>query len=97
MGRPFFRPKIFFRHGTLPDFFSDSGYEKGIQFKRNKKGCFFSLLLSLVLLSGFIHFRGATSPHTIAWNLYPVNIDKDPSRIWDWNDLQFLRGITPEK
>jgi hypothetical protein len=26
------------------------------------------------------------------WNAEPVDIDVQPSRLWDWRDLPFLRG-----
>lgn len=55
----------------------------------------FSILISI---SFFIHYRGATDPHAaILWNQAYEHITKDvdvaPSRLWDWSDLPFLRGI----
>jgi hypothetical protein len=46
----------------------------------------------LVALSFAIHYRGAYRRVTWDWNSSPVDIDVDPSRIWDWRDLQFLRA-----
>ena len=40
--------------------------------------------------SFFIHYKGATHPATFMWNAVP-NIDEHPERVWDWNDLQFMR------
>ena len=51
-----------------------------------------SLFLLLTLsASFFINCRGATRPSTFMWNEVPNNIDQHLERIWDWNDLQFLR------
>jgi hypothetical protein len=47
----------------------------------------------LLLLSVFINGRGAISIETAKWNAQPINIDKLPSRIWDWTYPQFLAGI----
>ncbi len=41
--------------------------------------------------SVFVHARGARSVSGIGWNVYPNNIDLNPSRVWDWSDPQFLR------
>ncbi len=63
------------------------------KFKGIKKfGVVFILICTLVM-SFFIHYRGATSEEVYAWNAGPVNIDVDPSRAWDWHDIQFLRGL----
>jgi hypothetical protein len=44
----------------------------------------------LLLASVAINYAGATKPRTAIWNLHPVNIDDQPSRIWDWKHPQFL-------
>jgi hypothetical protein len=49
----------------------------------------FALLLAF---SVYVHFRGATDWAVYRWNGTPVNVDDDPSRVWDVSDLQFLRG-----
>jgi hypothetical protein len=49
----------------------------------------------LVAVSMFIHYRGATNPATFEWNFVPVNLDLQPSRVWDWQDPQFLRAFPP--
>lgn len=46
-----------------------------------------------VLFSAFVHHQGATEPATWMWNSEPTAIDNDTSRLWDWSDLQFLRGL----
>jgi hypothetical protein len=43
--------------------------------------------------SVFVHARGALSVETHRWNIDPVNLDLYQQRVWDWRDLQFLRGI----
>jgi hypothetical protein len=52
-----------------------------------------SLYAVLLLLSVLIHYRGATSVAAYNWNSVPDNIDRNPQRIWDWSDPQFLRGL----
>jgi hypothetical protein len=50
----------------------------------------------LVEASVFTHGRGALSRATYAWNRKPVSVDRYPSRIWDWRDAQFMRGLLPD-
>jgi hypothetical protein len=45
----------------------------------------------LLAWSLFTNDRGATRFETQLWNAQPVDVHRDPSRIWDWDDLQFLR------
>jgi len=54
------------------------------------------LKLAFIALAGFsfvVHFRGANIQETFDWNRYPANVDAYPQRLWDWRDIQFLRGI----
>jgi|GEM_PF-401726 len=54
------------------------------------------LKLAFIVLAGFslvVHDRGANVPETFDWNRYPANVDAHPERLWDWRDIQFLRGI----
>jgi hypothetical protein len=46
-----------------------------------------------VLFSVFVHYRGANAQIVYMWNTYPVNIDSNPSRVWDIYDIQLLRGL----
>ncbi len=48
-------------------------------------------LLVTLSASFFINYRGATRPSTFMWNEVPNTIDQHLERIWDWNDLQFMR------
>jgi len=54
---------------------------------------FLIIFISAICFSFFVHFRGARSIETYKWNALPAKIDNDPSRAWDWSDIQFLRGI----
>ena len=58
-----------------------------------KRICMWALVILLTGASFFIHLMGAINPGARIWNVYPVNVDEATYRIWDWNDLQFLRGI----
>lgn len=51
------------------------------------------VFVALVMISFAIHYRGAYRRIVWDWNSRPVDIDADPSRIWDWRDPQFLRGL----
>ncbi len=46
------------------------------------------VVLSLAALG--INGVGAWSAATNEWNWTPVSVDQDPSRVWDWDDAQFL-------
>jgi hypothetical protein len=48
-------------------------------------------LLTVVSLA--IHAQGALRGAPDRWNAWPADVDKNPSRVWDWSDLQFTRGI----
>lgn len=51
------------------------------------------LFVTLALLSVAVHARGAFSRAANDWNVYPVDINQAPERVWDWRDPQFLRGL----
>jgi hypothetical protein len=50
-----------------------------------------TIFVGLAIISFGINLRGACHPQVYDWNSIPVNVDHQPSRIWDWRDLQFLR------
>jgi hypothetical protein len=52
-----------------------------------------SVFLVLLAVSVFIHSRGARSADVYLWNVSPQNVDQNPTRLWDWRDPQFLRGL----
>ncbi|WP_342379887.1 hypothetical protein NVS55_10115 [Myxococcus stipitatus] len=54
-------------------------------------------VVTFVLLAGlsfFTHFRGATSSAVVNWNGLPLDVDTHPSRLWDFGDISFLRGLS---
>ncbi len=58
-----------------------------------KKAVLTSLLVCSIGFSFFVHYQGAMSREVNAWSAYPVDVNQEPSRLWDWTDIQFLRGI----
>lgn len=56
-----------------------------------RKAAFSTAFIVCVAASGFIHYRGATSLDTWAWNREPVDINAQPSRVWNWRAPPFLR------
>jgi hypothetical protein len=53
------------------------------------------LFCALSAASLFIHFEGATNWECMRWNTAPIEFRHAHWRIWDWHDLQFLRGLKP--
>ena len=47
----------------------------------------------LLSISFLAHARSATSMDVYFWNAIPSNVDRNQARLWDWRDVQFLRGI----
>lgn len=64
---------------------------KEISFLPPKNKLLTSLFLFSIILSFYIHYRGANIYATWQWNWIPESIDQSPSRVWDWKDIQFLR------
>ncbi|MBN1355026.1 hypothetical protein JXA40_02035 [bacterium] len=62
-------------------------------FSRFKNKLMYLVFWFSVMVSLFIHARGSLFWDANLWNARPVNVDQDPGRIWDWGDLQFLRGL----
>jgi hypothetical protein len=50
-----------------------------------------AILALFLILSVYIHQQGATRQETFMWNVKPNNIDRNVGRVWDYQDLQFLR------
>ena len=98
-------PKWWGGHSYGPRFFSDMipylvfflipAVEYLFNTKNNKIRIriFRILFVSCIVLSFLIHFRGANYWAVYQWNVEPINIDRKPSRLWDWKDPQFLRGL----
>ncbi len=49
------------------------------------------LFAAAALFSFYTNYVGATRMQAYLWNVRPVNIDRNPQRVWDLKDLQFLR------
>jgi hypothetical protein len=64
------------------------------ELKGSRKVVLVSVLLCFSVISFFIHYRGATVWEVWLWNIEPVKIRVKPERIWDWQDIQFLRGLS---
>jgi len=50
-----------------------------------------SVLILLLGVSFFIHLKGAVTYGVWDWNGMPLNVDENPWRIWNINDIQFFR------
>ena len=48
----------------------------------------------LLTVSIGIHALGANSLSVAEWNVFPVEVDAAPGRLWDWSDVPFLRPWT---
>ena len=51
------------------------------------------MFVFLVAFSIFVHYRCSTDIGPSLWNNIPDDINNNPSRLWDWSDIQFLRGL----
>jgi len=58
-----------------------------------KKGILITLFSTAIIISFLIQYRGANHSAVLAWNVTPAEINSHPSRLWDWHDVPFLRGI----
>ena len=62
---------------------------------RSRRAVFGTALAVLALVSFAINHRGATTRGVYSWNVLPTGIRWAESRLWDWRDLQFMRGFSP--
>ena len=53
------------------------------------------VFICLMGFSIFVHYRCSTDIEPSLWNSIPVNYYQDQGRLWDWSDVQFLRGLCP--
>lgn len=51
------------------------------------------VLVVTAVFSVFVHWRASNAYDVHNWNSFPVNVDRVPSRVWDWRDAQFLRAF----
>ena len=61
-----------------------------------KNWAYKSMFAGFVIFGFFVHFRGAMHRDVLYWNESPVSVDLALERLWDWNDMQFLRGFVNE-
>jgi hypothetical protein len=52
------------------------------------------LFMLAVVVSVFVHSRGALYADGYMWNVVPNDVDENQSRLWDWGDPPFLRGLS---
>ena len=69
------------------------GVARILQSKGIKKIALASIFLCFAGMSFFVHLRGANDWDVYRWNSEPVDVDLKPERVWDWGDIQFLKGI----
>lgn len=50
-----------------------------------------------LVVSASIHFASVRTRYPFSWNGKPELISDAPERIWDWSDLQFMRGLCPKE
>lgn len=55
-----------------------------------KKIALVSFFFIFTVLSFSIHYRCVTDPGVTFWN---ISAEKSDSKVWDWRDIQFMRGI----
>jgi hypothetical protein len=63
---------------------------------RKKQLLLSGAFVCLLGLSFFTHYRGAMDESNVlfeGWNVFPVDVDFYPSRVWNWYDVQFLRRL----
>lgn len=60
---------------------------------RKKRRVLLTVMSVAILWGVSIHARGAMSEYPYGWNAYPVSVDQNHSRVWDIQDIQFLRGL----
>ena len=58
-----------------------------------RSGVAAALLAPVIAYSAFIQTMGTFNGATMVWNAFPISVDHDPSRLWDWNDNPIFRGL----
>ena len=61
--------------------------------KPGRRAWLVSGVAATALVSVFINYRGAATWDVYRWLVDPIDIDVKTSRVWDWHDPQFLRGL----
>ncbi len=53
-----------------------------------------SITAVLAGFSFFVHYRGVSANEVMnEWHTWPISLGDRPTRVWDWSDIQFLRGL----
>ncbi len=52
-----------------------------------------ALFVATVAFGIFVNAWCSISPAPMLWNKEPEIVSKAPQRLWDWSDIQFLRGL----
>lgn len=89
-----FGPRFFTDVLPFMAYFLIPVFEQLPKTQKTKRQILTAAITACVLMSLFIHYRGASSIAVWDWNATPVHIDEQPSRIWDWKDLSFLRFVS---
>ncbi len=58
-----------------------------------KRFFWISIFTALCFFCLFVQMRAWRDIRPLLWNAYPRNVDQYPERLWDWHDIQFLRGL----
>jgi hypothetical protein len=88
-----FGPRYFSDMVPYLIYFLIPGVARILQSKGMKKIILVSIFLCFVGISFFVHWRGANVWDVYRWNSDPIDVDAKPERVWEWGDIQFLRGI----
>jgi hypothetical protein len=73
--------------------FTGRRLEPGQHLQRVGRWALAGVFYAFVAAGFFIHYRGANDFDVIKWNVDPSNIDQEPGRVWELDDIQFLRGL----
>lgn len=52
---------------------------------------FLLVIFPFVLFSFYVHYQGAFNHAVFDWNSIPNDIDQNPQRLWDWQDIAIFR------
>ncbi len=96
-------PQWWAGHSVGPRFFADLApylfwlllepAERAWKLWQRRRPAQLLVLVGLGVLGVCTHGRGATRMAVHGWNDGPPNVDLSPGRVWDWRDIQFLRGL----
>jgi hypothetical protein len=73
--------------------FTGRQLDPGKPFQAANRWAMAGIFCAFVAAGFFIHYRGANDFDVIEWNVDPANVDQAPGRVWELDDIQFLRGL----